>query len=384
MSATLTHRPVREPLDIPAAISWSRTLSTGNRVLSAYIDTAPGRITGRAYLLAYRDGIRALRLDVPEDARRAFETAAAQLERYLLDEFSPHSPGLALFAVDGQEHAIAVRLPRRPVEHVRWDDKPEIAPLEALQDEYERIAVVLFDAQHTRVFTIFLGAVETVQAFEDDVPAKQSTGGWYSLQQSKIARHREDHLRWHAERTVRTLMEALRSRSFDHLLLAGPDEPLAILRHELTPPLRARVAGTLDLEVFATDAQVLAATLLKADQIQQQDQQRLVDELLDSAATPHVVLGLAGTLDAIAEGRVHLLALSESFADSGAQCSACDRLVKDAHRCPACGSQTRPQENLREIIVQQALMQAARLEMVSGAAAARLDQFGGIGAWTRF
>jgi hypothetical protein len=52
-------------------------------------------------------------------------------------------------------------------------------------------------------------------ALYDSVPGKQATGGWFGLEQTGFARHREDHLRRHAERAVRTLMVLLRNYTFD-------------------------------------------------------------------------------------------------------------------------------------------------------------------------
>jgi hypothetical protein len=52
-------------------------------------------------------------------------------------------------------------------------------------------------------------------------------------------------------------MVLLRKHSFDRLLLAGPDESLAVLKRELPRPLRARLAGTISVPLFASDAEVL-------------------------------------------------------------------------------------------------------------------------------
>ena len=98
----------------------------------------------------------------------------------------------------------------------------------------------------------------------------------------------------------------------------------------------------------------------------------------------HIRCWVSGTLDALADGRVYLLVLADDFDEAGAYCPSCGHLVRDHSRCPACGSSIVAVAHLREPLVQQALAQGARIEMVSGAAAARLDQHGGIGAWTRF
>jgi len=372
-------------VDLPSAVEELGFAPAHVRTLSVYLDTSPPRIRGQAYLLSFRDRSRTVRRNVGAEDEDAFELARAQAEHYLVDQFGPRSPGLALFASGESADMVVVALPAAPAaDHVVWAEQPFIAPLEAMLDEHERLAVALFDAERARLFTVFLGAIETQQHFVDDVPGKQATGGWLGLQQANFARHREDHLRRHAERTARALMLLLRKHSFDRLLLAGPDEALAVLKRELPRPLRVRLAGTLPLSLFASDADVLVATIDAAESIERRTEEHLVGELLEAAATPHVVIGLAGTLNALADGRVHQLLVADSFDAPGGSCLNCNRLVLNEHLCAGCGAETQPLASLREAVVEQALAQGAKIETVSGAAAARLDERGGIAAWTRF
>jgi peptide subunit release factor 1 (eRF1) len=371
-------------VDVPNAVEELGFAPAGIRTLSVYLDTSPPRIRGQAYLLSFRDRCRALRAAVGGEDMDAFEAARERAEHYLVDQFVPHSPGVAIFAAGGSEEIMVVPLPSAPPDRVIWSAKPSIAPLEAMLDEHERLAVVLFDTERARVFSVFLGAIESQQEFIDPVPGKQATGGWFGLEQTGFARHREDHLRRHAERTVRAVMALLRKHSFDRLLLAGPDEAVAVLRHELPRPLRARLAGSLALPLFASDADVLVATVQAAESIERRTEEHLVDELLEAAATPQVVIGLAGTLNALADGRVHMLLVADSFEEIGGACSTCGRLVPDERSCPACGAVTDRLASLHEAVVEQALAQGAKIETVSGTAAARLQEHGGIAAWTRF
>jgi peptide subunit release factor 1 (eRF1) len=386
MATTTTARNFETlELDLQSGITRLREMSSDHNVLSCYLDTSPLRAIGHAYLTAYRDGVHSIYDHLLGAEPGALDQAIAQVEHYLTEHFAPHARGLGVFCDSNLRTLIAVALPKAPlVEHVAWGKSAEITPLEMMLDDYERIAVALFDTERTRLLTVFLGAIEHQEAFEDYVPGKQATGGWFGLQQTSLERHREDHLRRHARRTVLELMRLLRTRSFDRLLIGGPDEALAVLRHALPRPLEARLAGTLNLELFASDVAVLDATLHAARAIEQLDDQVLVDELLEVATSPHVVLGVTDTLDALAAGRVHLLILAGGFAQPGGRCFTCGRLVNDAEPCPTCGTPAQPLENLREPLVRQALDQGARIETVSGKAAERLAEHGGIGAWTRF
>jgi hypothetical protein len=370
---------------IPAVLEALRdTPPPSGGVLSIYLDTSPDREAGQAYLLRYRDRCKRLRGLLPPAEHEAFGAAAAQGERYLAEELAPGKPGIAVFASGRPGYLYAVPLPARPGEHIRWGALPEIAPLQAAIDDHERVAVLLFDKERARLFTIYLGAIEAQQTMVDEVPGKQATGGWFALSQSRYARHHEDHVLRHAKRAIAALMATLRTRSFDRLLLGGPPEALALLQQHLPRPLRARLAGTLTLELFATDAEVLRAAREAADALERQGEVAAVTELVDAATAPHTALGLAATLAALNEGRVHRLVMADSFTGTGGQCETCGRLGAGRDRCDVCGTEPLVVEDLCESVVTHALDQGASLEIVGGDAAALLHLHGGIGAWTRY
>ncbi len=371
---------------IPAAIDTLRGApSPVGRVLSVYLDTSPRRIEGRAYLLAFRDGCRAMRASLPVGEADAFEAAVSQAERFLADEWVPSHRGLALFASGAPDYFTAVPLPVAPAEDVIWAPSAEIEPLEEIVDDYERVAVVVFDKERTRLFTFVLGAVEEHEVFEDVVPGKQATGEWFALSQTRYARHHEEHVLRHVKRTIRALMAALNRRPFDRLLLAGPGEAISLLKEHLPRRLQTRLAGTFEVEMFASDADVATAALKEAERLERTGELKIVDELLESAPSRNVDLGVEATLRALAEGRVHQLVVASTLDADGAACESCARLLSaTAARCPACGGRTAPVADLPERAVQQALAQGARVEVVSGEAADRLLRVGGLAAWTRF
>jgi peptide subunit release factor 1 (eRF1) len=376
---------MQEVSALPALLKELRAAAPPRgKVLSSYLDTSSARTFGQAYLLTFRDLCKTLRARLPAGERELFESAAAQTERFLVDDFVPHHPGLATFASGGPGYFYVAPLPRRPTEQVLWNDLPLLEPLQAILDEYERTAVVLFDGKQARLFTIYLGEIEEHLIIDGEVPRKQRTGGWAALAQSRYARHREDHLLRHAKHTASALLTMLRAHPFDRLLMGGPDETLAVLRHQLPPPLRRRVAGSLHLEPFASHDQILRAALDTLQTTERQSEIAMVDELFEAETTAHAVLGFDATLPAVSDGRVHVLLIADSFASTGGECPSCGRLVAGPGPCPACGHATESLANLGDRIVQRVLALGARVEEVSGDAARRLLTRDGIGAWTRY
>ncbi len=380
-------------------------------VLSSYLDTSVHRIQGQAYLLAFREACRTIRTDLetaPRPEQKAFEAAAERATHYITHEFVPRHPGLALFTSADSGYFFAVPLPQQPADTVTWASEPQLAPLEEVLDDFERIAVALVDKHQARLFSVYLGEIQEEREFESEVTGKRAPGDWprrtrpsgpqegrqipgkhgiivwSGMAQNRQKRRHYEHARQHFRRTAHKLMEVLNARPFDRLILAGPEEATVLLEEDLPRPLRGRLSGRLTLQVTASGPEILQATLQEAEAIERRVELDMVNQLIEAATTPRAELGLAATLDALADFRVHTLFLADSFSATGAECPSCGRLAGEPGRCPACGEAEMTPVELRERMIDQAVAQGARIEIVSGAAAAVLAEHDGVGAYTRF
>jgi peptide subunit release factor 1 (eRF1) len=158
---------------------------------------------------------------------------------------------------------------------------------------------------------------------------------------------------------------------------------VALLRRHLPARLRLRLAGTLSLPGYATDADVLRAAARAAEAAEHRAEQSLVDDLLDASPAAAVV-GVDATLAALGSRQVHLLVVADTLPGTGGECPACARLFASGARCPACGGPLTEVGDLRDLAIRQAAEQGAKVEIVSGEATARLLEQGGLGAWTRY
>jgi len=356
---------------------------TSDSMLSVYLDTSVTRIIDRAYLGSFRANAKELRsaITLKDTANlEAAESAISLVEAFLTDEFKVDGPGVAIFANKDRVVEIA-QLPFRPEEALHWGPRPVIQPLREALDEFERIAVVLFDLEQTRYFSIFLGEIEHKEAFTDDVPGKQATGGWYGLSQKNYQRHHDDRVLKHAKRTAALLGSELSVRPFDRLFLAGPDEAVAVLRHHLPKRIAQRLAGALGLEHFATDSEILAAALVAGEQAEFEREIAEVDALFENR-TDHVVLGPENTFQALYIGRVDRLFVASDVSREVGKCVECGRLT-GLDPCPVCTGVIAPAHDAVEEAIELAVRQGARIEMVNGAAGTRLLTAGGFAAWTR-
>jgi len=96
------------------------------------------------------------------------------------------------------------------------------------------------------------------------------------------------------------------------------------------------------------------------------------------------VLGVTDTLGAIHEGRVYRLIVARDFRVEGKECSSCHVLVANGdEKCSFCGGKLDPAPDLINRASRRVLDRGGKVQLVSGAAAAKLAD-AGIGAILRF
>jgi peptide chain release factor subunit 1 len=367
------------------------TLQPGpDRVLSVYLDLDPARQVRRSHRVALDDLVREAHAGLDDAARAGLEREAAAVRAWLERE-PPGGLGAAVFSCQPrglwQAHFLAVRVR----DALAFEPRPDAAPLLSLLDEHERYAVALVDKERARLFTVFLGEMEEVEAFRDPVPGRHDQGGW---SQAQHQRHRELHARWHLKRVARDLGEILRRRPFDRLILVGPDQATSELRRLLPRPLAGRVVAAVPAPPGGGDPDVLAATREAQVRVEREHEEQLLGELVDHAGPGgRATLGVAPTLDALWAGLVQVLAVADDLELAGSECPNCGRLQTAPGEagpgpggpCPACGQPLRPVRDLVHRLMGRALEQAGRVEVMHDEAARRLRAAGaGLGALLRF
>ena len=360
------------------------TPAPASGVLSVYLDTRLGpEGMGRPYLVTFEDSARALREEVPAELRKAFDTVVKRARAYL-ETIAPGGPGVAVFASE-KDYFFATPLPARPANVVRFAAEPVLTPLEAAVDDLERVAVVLFDSERTRLFTIALGEIEEHTTFLDDVPGKQDSGGWFGLSQKRYERHREDHLLRHAKRTIAALLRELQRHPFDRLLIAGPDEPVALLEDHLPRPLRTRRTGTLRLELSSPATPTSWPRHGKrwwrssgGRKCRRCADCSMPPARRGSRSVPRRSCRPSATGGCISSTWGMASADRARSARPAAPCCPVRSL------CPRCGAATRPVADLRERAAALMIAKDGRVEFVSGEAAALLAPHGEIAARTRW
>jgi peptide subunit release factor 1 (eRF1) len=168
-------------------------------------------------------------------------------------------------------------------------------------------------------------------------------------------------------------------------VLAGTSDTTAQLISLLPKRLSSKVIARTDIAADAPTADVLGATQKLAAEFERQSELRTVDDVVTAAAKKQrAVMGLSHTLTAVNSDRIWQLIYSEGFASPGFECRKCTALFSvEKSTCPNCGADVQHVRNVVERAVDHAFRNGARIEVVTGEAAATLESSGGIGGYLK-
>lgn len=352
-------------------------------VLTVYLDIDPATASREGYEAALLDlwkPLYAMPFDQWIRGRLEYEIAGMTDEVRSWKEAPGRSVAMFFSGPGGLRTVLPVQFPMRSM--ARFGPRPVLTPLIAALDEHTRYCVVMFDKDHARIITTVLGTVEEEVALHGDVIGRSAAGGW---SQANYARHRENQLHEHARRTVEHLWAIDRSRPIHALILAGPDEALAVLRRMLPRALIRSVVGTIPIEMFAVTADVVKRVESLELEAREKSDRTLIAELVTVAEKGgHATLGWDDTLRAVGEGRAHMLVLPGGVTRPGVQCPVGHYLATTAGKvCPLCDETLWQTDDIAEAAVRTAMSTDAQVHVLApGARAALADK--GIAAFLRY
>lgn len=115
------------------------------------------------------------------------------------------------------------------------------------------------DRKFAKILTFYDGALEDyVEIIDPSVPQKVKSNQeevMHSDRENKIARHIEDHLRWHLKLISRKVDEFVGTRPINAVFIGGHKNMLHAIRKHLNPKLQNKIVGEFvaGLKVFQNE-----------------------------------------------------------------------------------------------------------------------------------
>ena len=265
--------------------------------------------------------------------RKSFDRDAEKIQHYLETEVRPSSNGIAIFACAGEDDFFEALQLEAAFEENRLSiaDRPQLFPLARLIDENPRYALVLADTHSARIYVFARGQRIDEKSLESpSLPRTHGSGPSQMRYQHHVDKLQKDHARELVERLDR-IVEADR---VEHIVLAGDEATIPLIRHELSRRLAEKVMDTLHFDKKKPEAEILAAAAeLLRERDAKTDAERVERLLGEYRAGGLAAVGLEETRRALELGQADELLISAALDREGsaAEKTAGD-LVALAHR----------------------------------------------------
>jgi len=281
-------------------------------VLSLYLNAQPdsvGRDQFSVFLRkAFAQPLSTYRATSPE--RESLTKDVSRIEQYVAESLQPSANGVAIFACAGADDFFeAVQLDAPIEQHALYvADRPHLYPLARLDDQYPRYAAVVADTNVARIFVFGTNRLEREDQVVGQKTKRIKAGGW---SQARFQRHVEQYHLQHVKEVVERLDRILRDEGIGHVVLAGDEVVVPLVREQLPPSLAEKLVDVVRLDTRAPEREVLEASLETLHEKDSETDAALVVRLFDEVRAGGLgVTGAQGTLDALTLGQVDLLLIT--------------------------------------------------------------------------
>jgi peptide subunit release factor 1 (eRF1) len=354
-------------------------------VVSLYLNLAAGQNGRENYdafvRKAFSERAKALPADSPE--RESFEQDHERIRAYLDDELNRASQGLVIFACAGSDLFEAVQLDAPIDQHWLFvGSVPHLYPLARVIENHPRYAALLLDTNRAQIFVFGLGATERTETVVNAKTRRTSKGGWSQARYQRRADNVHVH---HIKEVIETLDRLVLEEDLQHVVVAGEEVALNILRDQLPKTLTDKLIDMTTWERTASEADILASSLEALREKDAETDAEKVEELLGAWRSGG--LGVAGpesTLSALQLGQVDELII----AAAPDALKRVQKLPDDAAPGETVAETSDPQGadqnrlKLSDELVTRAQQTGARIRFIEDAAL--LADAGGVGALLRF
>lgn len=285
---------------------------TGLPVVSLYLNAQAnehGRQDFERFLRKeFTERARTFKAHTPE--RESFDRDVERINAYLNEELRPETNGIAIFACAGAEEFFEPIQTIAPIENHRLYiyNQPHLYPLARLMDQYPRYAVLVADTNRARLFVFGRGKALSSDEIQNVKTRGAKVGGW---SQMRYQRHLEQYHLQHAKEVADQLEQVVREDNIQHILLAGDEVIIPLLKEQFPKAVTERIVDVLSLDINAPEHEILGESLAAMREYDVVSDVEKVEQLLnDYRAGGLAVVGSTDTLEALAMGQVEELVIA--------------------------------------------------------------------------
>jgi peptide subunit release factor 1 (eRF1) len=309
----------------------------------------------------------------------SFKLATTRIMSYLRNEVRTSANGVAVFVCAGADvYFKTVQLDAPIQQHqLHISGRPHLYPLARIIDQHPRYVALLANTNAARVFVFDLGKVLISKEIHNPKLSGSHVEGWSQL---RYQRHVDNYYLHHAKEVVEMLERVVREEGAEHVILAGDEVIIPVLREHLPAHVRKKVIDILRLNIRTPEHEVLKQTIEALREHNLQSDAEKVRLLLDEfRAGGLAVVGFRDTARSLKHGQVDELLLSASVRDIHDDTGNFD---EEVIRLDQLESDHASHLHAADLLVTRARNTGARVTFIEDSAL--LADVGGVGALLRY
>jgi peptide subunit release factor 1 (eRF1) len=259
-----------------------------------------------------------------------------------------------------------------------------LKPLSILLAAQPKLAVVIFDRQRARFFSLRLDELVEGEDMFHSLSRRGRSDGYAGYDAGHSERRVNEEAQHHFKAVAERLKEEADKGLWEKLVVGCLDSTWYGFEPQLHPYVRQRLTGRFTAEIDLTPEQVCAQAQKVWADSQASHYRELVRAVLSEAKShKRGATGLRRVLRSLEMGEVQTLVMDQNFSSRAVECTFCGHI--DAHLvsfCPLCGHATRELDDVCEAIIPRAIQ--ADMELVYVKNDPNLDGVGNIAALLRF
>jgi peptide chain release factor subunit 1 len=314
--------------------------------------------------------------------RQSFDIDAGRVMNYIETEVQPQANGLAVFAcaaADDFFEAVQLGAPI-PNNRLYVYEQPHLYPLARLIDQYPRYAVLVANTNSARLFVFGRGKRLDSEQVQGKKTNRTKVGGW---SQMRYQRHLENYHLHHAKEVIDTLEKVVREDAAEHIILAGDEVIIPLLREQMPQQLADKVVNVVKLDINTPEHEILEATTeILRERDQETDAEKVARLLDEYRAGGLAVTGVDKTIAALSNGQVDELFLTATPGEITYSEKKVEKVL-DAYDAGASADlDTSEKRVVADELIRRAQATSARVTFIEDAAL--LAEVGGVGAMLRY
>jgi peptide subunit release factor 1 (eRF1) len=353
-------------------------------VISLNLSLAPNQNGRDDYQQFIRKVFSERAKSLPEQSpeRESFDNDVKRIQEYLGEKANTEGQALAIFACSGSDLFETIALDAPIGQHwIFTGSVPHLYPLAQLVENYPRYAAVMLDTNKARIVVFSVAKAEREEKVTGEKTRRTSKGGW---SQARYQRRADNFHTNHVKEVVDTLDRIVREEGIEHIVVAGAEVAVPLLREQLPKHLADKVVDVIGMPGNNDDS-LLETTMTALREKDAETDIEKVQELMD--AWQGGGLGVAGpeaTLSAFQLGQVEELIITASPETlkpvQTLPEDAAPGMVQVDSSAPTAADEKR--FKLSDELVTRAQQTSARIRFIEDASL--LADVGGVGALLRF